>query len=126
MKASLTELQKNFVELMLDEKMYTNKQMAEILNCDERTIYKMKRTDKVVKAIEDGADASLKANLNHAYNVLTDILFSGEVGEHAKLKALDLFLKTQGKLKDKSESEVTVKASSVEEAEAELDKLLGV
>ena len=126
MKATLTELQKNFVELMLDDKMYTNKQMAELLGCDERTIYKMKRTDKVVRAIEEGADSSLKANLNHAYNVLTDILFSEEVGEHAKLKALDLFLKTQGKLKDKSEAEVTVKANSVEEAEAELDKLLGV
>lgn len=122
----MTELQKNFVELMLDDKMYTNKQMADILGCGERTIYKMKRTDKVVQAIEEGADTSLKANLNHAYNVLTDILFSPEVGEHAKLKALDLFLKTQGKLKDKTESEVTLKANSVEEAEAELDKLLGV
>lgn len=126
MAATLTELQKNFVDLMLDDKMYTNKQMANMLGCDERTIYKMKRTEKVVKAIEEGADATLKANLNHAYNVLTDILFGADVGEHAKLKALDLFLKTQGKLKDKSESEVTVKAGSIEEAEAELDKILGL
>ncbi|MFP3500479.1 hypothetical protein SB759_40340, partial [Pseudomonas sp. SIMBA_059] len=78
----------------------------------------MKRNEKVVKEIEAGADTNLKANLNHAYGVLTEILFSPEESSHAKLKALDLFLKTQGKLKDKQEAEVTVKTSSLEQAEA--------
>lgn len=123
MKPTLTTLQEKFVDLMLDEKFYTNRQMADLLGCDERTIYKMKQNEKVAKSIEDQADASLKVNMNQAYGVLTEILFNSE-SEALKLKALELFLKTQGKLKDKSESEVKVKVSSVEEAEAELDKLL--
>ena len=126
MAQGLTELQKNFVELMLDSTMYTNVQMAEMLGCSERAIYKMKRTEKVVKAIEEGADSSLKANLNHAYGVLTEILFNPEIGEHARLKALDLYLKTQGKLKEKSEADVTITPKSAEQAQAELDRLLGL
>lgn len=126
MKPTLTDLQKNFVELMLDERMYTNVEMAEMLGCSERAIYKMKRTDKVVQAIEEGADTALKASLNRAYGVLTDILFSEESSENSKLKALDLFLKTQGKLKDKSETDITIAPKSTEQASAELDRLLGL
>jgi hypothetical protein len=125
MTATLTTLQKNYVDLMLDDKFYTNKQMANLLNCDERTIYKMKSNEKVIREIEKQADTKLTADISKAYMVLTDIIFNPETPEHAKLKALDLYLKTQGKLKDKSESDITVKASTTEEAEAELDKLLG-
>lgn len=124
MNTGLTALQEKFVELMLDEHFYTNKQMAELLGCDERTIYKMKRNDKISKEIETQADAGLKVNLNKAYNVLTDILFDSEAASKDRIKALDLFLKTQGKLKEKTENETTLKISSAEAAEAELDKLL--
>lgn len=124
MNPTLTVLQEKFVELMLDGKYYTNKQMAEILDCDERTIYKMKQNPKVAKAIEEKADNNLKTDISRAYNVLTDILFNPETSDKDRIKALDLYLKTQGKLKDKAEVDTNVKVSSVEQAEAELDKLL--
>jgi hypothetical protein len=124
MKDTLTTLQKEYVELMLDDKFYTNKQMADLLGCDERTIYKMKANEKVIKEIERQADTRLTADISKAYGVLTEIIFNPETPEHARLKALDLYLKTQGKLKDKSETDVTVKATSIEQAEAELDQLL--
>jgi hypothetical protein len=127
MKHGLTELQEKFVELMLDDRIYTNRQMAEILGCDERTIYKMKRNPKVVKAIEEKADTALTANIGKAYKELEAILFNPKVNVHAKIKALDLYLKTQGKLKEKSEAEVQVNvAKNAEEAEKELDRLLGL
>lgn len=123
MKRSLNAQQKKFVELMCEDKLYTNEQLASHCEVDVRTIYRWKRDDAISSEIEKTADAGLKGNMNRAYGVLTEILFNSE-SEALKLKALELFLKTQGKLKDKSESEVKVKVSSVEEAEAELDKLL--
>ena len=125
MNTGLTALQEKFVELMLDEHIYTNKQMADLLGCEERTIYKMKRNNRVGKEIERQADASLKTNINQAYSVLTDILFNAE-SDMVKIKALDLYLKTQGKLKEKAEVESKVTISSAEQAEAELDKLLNM
>ncbi|MCS0827405.1 phBC6A51 family helix-turn-helix protein [Cytobacillus firmus] len=124
MNTGLTTLQEKFIELMLDDNFYTNKQMAELLGCDERTIYKMKRNEKVGKEIERLADAGLKININRAYSVLQDILFNPEAADMVKIKALDLYLKTQGKLKDKTETETKLTVSSAEQAEAELDKLL--
>ena len=126
MKPTLTTLQEKFIELMLDDNIYTNVQLAEELECDERTIYKMKRNEKVGKEIERLADASLKTNINRAYNVLQDILFNPETPDKDRIKALDLYLKTQGKLKDKAEVETTVTISSKEQAEAELEELLNM
>lgn len=111
---------------MLSDTIMTNREMAEALGCDERTIYKMKRNEKVVKELERLADAGLKVNIGQAYNVLTDILFNAESSDKDKLKALDLYLKTQGKLKEKSESEATVKISTTEQAAAELEALLNM
>ena len=126
MTAGLTALQKEFTELMVSDNIMTNKEMAEALNCDERTIYKMRRNEKVCKEIERLADAGLKVNIGQAYNVLTDILFSPDAADKDKLKALEVYLKTQGKLKDRAEVDTTVKVSTTEQAAAELEALLDI
>lgn len=126
MTRQLTALQNKFVELMLEDRYYTNAEMARILDCDERTIYKMRRHPGIADEIEKRADTSLKTRLSHAYGVLGDILFSADTSDNAKLKALQLYLQTQGKLKDKGETDVNVKVSTAEEAERELDKLLNM
>ncbi|PFY27956.1 phBC6A51 family helix-turn-helix protein [Bacillus toyonensis] len=125
MKSGLTALQENYVELMLDGVVRANQAYADILGCDVRTIYKMKQNEKISQEIERRADISLKTSLSNAYGVLEDILFSGHSSNGEKLKALDLYLKTQGKLKEKQETtaEVTVKDSNTA---AELDRLLGL
>lgn len=126
MTHGLTTLQEKFIELMLSDTVMTNREMAEALECDERTIYKMKRNEKVVKELERLADAGLKVNIGQAYNVLTDILFSNEASDKDKLKALDIYLKTQGKLKDKSEVDTSVRIATTEQAAAELEELLNM
>ncbi|HDR8030859.1 MULTISPECIES: phBC6A51 family helix-turn-helix protein [Bacillus cereus group] len=126
MKSGLTTLQENYVELMLDGIVRTNQTYADLLGCDIRTIYKMKQNEKISLEIERRADITLKASLSNAYGVLEHILFSGGSTNGERLKALDLYLKTQGKLKEKQETtaEVTVKDSNT--AALELDRLLGL
>lgn len=125
MKSQLTALQEKYVELMLDGVIRTNQQLADIIGCDVRTIYKMKQNEKISQEIERKADVSLKASLSHAYGVLEDILFSGGSTNGEKLKALDLYLKTQGKLKGKQDVDTTITVKDADTA-AELDRLLGM
>lgn len=126
MAKGLNESQKKFVELMTEDYIYTNEELAEKCEVDVRTIYRWKKNDSVVAEIERNADINLKSQLNRAYGVLTGILFSEEVEDKSKLKALEIFLKTQGKMKDTSEvkNEVTIK--DADSASAELDRLLNL
>lgn len=126
MKSGLTALQENYVELMLDGVVRTNQAYADILGCDVRTVYKMKQNEKLSREIECRADITLKTSLSNAYGVLEDILFSGGSINGEKLKALDLYLKTQGKLKEKQDVDTTITVKDTHTAAAELDRLLGM
>ncbi|MDT3494243.1 phBC6A51 family helix-turn-helix protein [Bacillus toyonensis] len=126
MKSQLTELQEKYVELMLDGVVRTNQAYADILGCDIRTVYKMKQNEKISLEIERRADITLKASLSNAYGVLEHILFSGGSSNGEKLKALDLYLKTQGKLKEKQDIDTTVVVKDSNTAALELDRLLGL
>lgn len=124
METGLNAAQKKFVELMTEDRIYTNEEMADLCGVDVRTVYRWKKNEKITKEIEAQADINLKSRIGHAYGVLTEILFSEESEDKHKLKALEIFLKTQGKMKDTAEvkNEITVK--DADQAAAELDKLL--
>jgi predicted DNA-binding transcriptional regulator YafY len=126
MTNTLNAAQNKFVDLMTEDNLYTNEQLAALCDVDVRTVYRWKKNEAIAQEIERNADVNLKVHINRAYGVLTDILFSPEANENIKLKALDLFLKTQGKLKDRSESEIELKVKDADQAAADLDKLLNL
>ncbi|MFD9628652.1 phBC6A51 family helix-turn-helix protein [Peribacillus muralis] len=126
MKRTLNVAQKKFVDLVVDDNLYTNEQLAEQCGVDVRTVYRWKRDEDVGAEVERLADAGLKININRAYGVLQDILFNPDTPDKDRIKALDLYLKTQGKLKDKTEVDTKITVSSKEQAEAELEELLNM
>lgn len=58
------------------------------------------------------------------YNTIERIILSPESSEQSKLKAIELYLKNRGKLKEKREIEATVTEKTTDQLAAELDALL--
>lgn len=113
MNRTLNTRQKLFVELMTDDKVYTNEELAEICGVDVRTIYRWKKNEKITKEINRLADASLGQYINSANRTLIDIIENGS--EHAQLKAIDTLYKSLGKYKEQTEVTVKDESKSLEE-----------
>lgn len=126
MERGLNESQKKFVELMSSDQMMTNEAAAIACGVDVRTIYRWKKDERVIREIEQNADINLKSRIGQAYGVLTEILFSEETEDKHKLKALEIYLKTQGKMKDTAEVKTEISVASPDQAASELDRLLGI
>lgn len=118
MKRTLNEGQKLFVQLMTDDIIYTNEQLAEQCGVDVRTIYRWKRSDNITKEINAIADASLGQHINRANRTLLDVMENGT--EHAQLKAIDMYYKALGKYKEQSEVTINTGGESVQEKKAAL------
>lgn len=115
--STLNTAQKKFVELMVDDVVYTNEQLAELCEVDVRTIYRWKRNESVTKEINKMADASLGQFINQANMKLIEVIGSGS--EHAQLKAIDMLYKSLGKYKEQSEVTIT-DSTTVEQKKANL------
>jgi len=113
MNRTLNTRQKLFVELMTDDKVYTNEELAEICGVDVRTIYRWKKNEKITKEINRLADASLGQYINSANRTLIDVIENGS--EHAQLKAIDMLYKSLGKYKEQTEVTVKDESKSLEE-----------
>lgn len=105
MQSTLNTGQKKFVELMVDDIIYTNEQLAEYCEVDVRTIYRWKRNSDITSEINKLADASLGQYINRANRTLLDVIEDGS--ESGKLKAIEMLYKSLGKYKETSE--VTIK-----------------
>ena len=126
MEHGLNEAQKKFVELMSADQIITNEAAAIACSVDVRTIYRWKKNDRIIREIEKNADINLKSRIGQAYGVLTEILFSEDTEDKHKLKALEIYLKTQGKMKDTAEVKTEISVSTPDQAAADLDRLLGL
>lgn len=118
MNRTLNSNQKIFVDLMTDEKIYTNEEMAEIIGVDVRTIYRWRKLEHITREINKLADASLGQYINSANKSLIDVIENG--GEHAQLKAIDMLYKSLGKYKEHTEVTVNEGTKTVEEKKASL------
>jgi Helix-turn-helix of insertion element transposase len=118
MESTLNTGQKKFVELMVDDVVYTNEELAELCEVDVRTIYRWKRNSKVTSEINRLADASLGQYINQANRKLIDVIEGGS--ENAQLKAIEMLYKSLGKFKDHSEVTINEGNKSVEEKKAGL------
>jgi Helix-turn-helix of insertion element transposase len=118
MKRTLNTAQKKFVELMVDDVVYTNEQLAEACEVDVRTIYRWKRNSDITAEINKLADASLGQYIHAANKKLIEVIADGS--EHAQLKAIDMLYKSLGKYKEQTDITVHEGNKSVEEKRAGL------
>ncbi|MDF2615178.1 MAG: hypothetical protein K0S71_2964 [Clostridia bacterium] len=99
-------------------------QIAEEIGVDTKTLY-LWRTDNdhFIDHMEERAEQVQRAFISEAYNQIRGIIVNGKT--HDKLKALDLFLKNQGKLKQVVEEHVEITERTIEDLDEEYRDLLG-
>lgn len=93
----------------------TYKQIADEIGVAESTIFRWKEKDYFVDELNRQAELMQKAFLSEAYNRLRGIITNPHTADNNVLKALELFMKNQGKLKTVEESTVEVKTESAED-----------
>lgn len=108
-KAGLTATQKKCAELLVMKdvnKMNIN-DIAEEIGVNRSTIFRWKQTKEFNDYMNTMADEFQRSFLPDAFGTLRTILQYGKT--HEQLKAVELILKNQGKLKDNTEATVSVK-----------------
>jgi len=106
----LTATQKKCIELLVikDIERKTNNQIAEELGIDRATLYRWKNKPEFNDALIERAEEFNRSFLPDTYGTLRNIMAYGS--DAHKLKAIELMLKNQGRLKDVQEQTTTVKA----------------
>ena len=90
----------------------TEQQIAEENNINRCTIYRWKLRADFNNYLQEVADEFQRAALNDAFNVLQKLLYSNN--EKTQIKAVELVLKNQGRLKDNVESNVTLETAPLD------------
>ena len=122
----LSATQKEYAELLIANDVCdvkrTQKEMAEMLGVSTATLRNWRQQKIFVNHLNELADTYVSSHIAEAYNELLEIMRSGKNAE--KLRAIELLLKKEGKLKDKTE--ITVedkKEQSIDDILAEIDTL---
>ena len=110
MKGTLNATQKKCAEMLVTKDIHglTNNQIAENLGIDRVTLYRWKQRPEFNEFMLNLAEEYHRSYLADTYVELRKILTYGT--DAHKLKAIELMLKNQGRLKDVQESTTTVKA----------------
>ncbi|WIY58956.1 phBC6A51 family helix-turn-helix protein [Bacillus arachidis] len=87
-------------------------------------MYRWRKEKHVIEYINDLAESTQDSRIATVYNTIERIILSPESSEQSKLKAIELYLKNRGKLKEKREIEATVTEKTTDQLAAELDALL--
>lgn len=106
----LTATQKKAIELLImkDIERKSNNQIAEELGIDRATLYRWKNKPEFNDALIERAEEFNRSFLPDTYSTLRTIMTYGQ--DAHKLKAIELMLKNQGRLKEVQEQTTTVKA----------------
>lgn len=101
----------------------TNEQIAEELGINPATLYRWRKeplfNDELIKQAEE----LQRTFLVETYGSLRSIIANPKVKDGTKLKAIELMLRNQGRLKDVQEQTVHVEERSIDEMLKELDSL---
>ena len=109
-KTGLSASQKKCAELivMKDINKMNMNDIAQEIGVNRSTIFRWKQTKEFNDYMNSLADEFQRSFLADAFGELRKIMAHGK--PHEKLKAIELILKNQGKLKDNTEVTATVKA----------------
>lgn len=107
--AGLSATQKKTAELIImrDINKMTMQQIADEMKVARSTIFRWKQTKEFNDYLNSLADEFQRSFLSEAFGELRTIMSHGK--PHEKLKAIELILKNQGRLKDTTEVTATVK-----------------
>ncbi|MDK0834994.1 phBC6A51 family helix-turn-helix protein [Clostridium perfringens] len=108
-KSGLSASQKKCAELivMKDINKMSMTQIAEEIGVNRSTIFRWKQNKEFNDYLNSLADEFQRSFLADAFSTLRTVMVHGRT--HEKLKAVELILKNQGKLKDNTEVNATVK-----------------
>lgn len=102
----------------------TLEDIAQEVGVDTKTLYRWRTSNEnFIAYMEDRAEIVQRSFISEAYTQLRLIMTKGN--NHDKLKALDLFLKNQGKLKQVVEESIEINDKSAEDLDAEYRDLFG-
>lgn len=107
-KLGLSATQKKACELLVmkDINKMTNDQIAEECGVNRTTLYRWKQDKSFNDYLNSLADEFQRSFLSDAFGELRKIMAYGK--PHERLKAIELILKNQGKLKDVSEVDAKI------------------
>lgn len=108
-KLGLSATQKKACELLImkDINKMSNDDIAEAVGVDRSTLYRWKQKKEFNDYLNNLADEFQRSFLSEAFSELRKIVAYGK--SHERLKAIELVLKNQGKLKDTTDINATVK-----------------
>lgn len=90
----------------------TEQQIAEENNINRSTLYRWKLRKDFNNYLQEVADEFQRSALNDAFNVLQKLLYSNN--EKTQIKAVELVLKNQGRLKDNVDTNVTLETPQLD------------
>lgn len=116
-KKSLKPEQLKAIALIVsrDVNKLTYKEIAEEVGVAESTIFRWKEKEDFVNELNKQAELMQKAFLSEAYNRLRGIITNPHTADNNVLKALELFMKNQGKMKNVEETTLEIKHESAED-----------
>lgn len=101
----------------------TNEMIAKEIGVNPSTIYSWKKNDNFNDELIRQSEEVQRSFLADTYTQLRMIINNNKTQAGNKLKAIELVLKNQGRLKDVQERTVTTEEKSMDELLAELNKL---
>lgn len=87
----------------------TNQQIADEVGINIQTFYEWKKQEEFVEELNRTVEFMNKAFLEEAMSQLQRIISGTNISESNRIKAIELFLKQQGQLKQTNESKVSIK-----------------
>lgn len=101
----------------------TNAQIAQEVGVNETTLYAWKKKPLFNNELLKQSEEVQRSFLADTYSQLRVLINSNKVNAGNKLKAIELLLKNQGRLKDVQEVHQIVEEKSVDDLLKELDKM---
>ena len=116
-KKSLKPEQLKAISLIVsrDVNKMSYKQIAEECGVAESTIFRWKEKEAFTEELNRQAEIMQRAFLSEAYNKLRGLITNPNTADNNVLKALEIFLKNQGKLKNVEEVKADIKTETADE-----------
>lgn len=116
-RKTLTGPQRKAIEMLVmsDVAGTTYAEIAEAVGVSDRTLYVWRKEPLFSDELVRQAEQLQTAFLNDAYQTLRGLVTDKTVSDGNKLKAIEIVLKNQGRLKDVQENTVTVEEKSLDD-----------